>query len=128
MKIKVAFKGYFRELQYEYIEYSSIDDFNTKISKLIGTKEVTRLEMLYLPIDVYVLLDSTPFRVPNSLGLRSNLVFVRESEDGKELQNLEDEDFEVIKVLIEDKAFQEYYTLKGIDYYEVILDRMSENK
>ncbi len=128
MKIKVAFKGYFRELQYEDIDYNSIEDFNSKVSKLIGTENVTRLEMLYLPLDVYVLLDSTPYRVPNSLGLRSNLVFVRESEDGKELQNLEDDDFEVIKVLIEDKAFQEYYTLKGIDYYDVILERMSENE
>lgn len=126
MKVRVAFKGYFRNLKYRDFEYTDYGDFISQVGKIVGNSDVTRLEMLYLPSDVFVLLDSSAHRKPNAIGLRSNLIFVREDEDGNNLVDLEKEDFEIIKVLVEDEAFQEFYTLKGIDYYDVLQERMNK--
>lgn len=120
MELRVAYKEYFEELKFITIKYKDLKDLDNQFNTLLNTDLVERLDMVYLPYNTYILLDKRADRVPNALGLRSNLIFIRDSDDklASYFEDLEDEDLEYIKLLMNESPFKELYEDVGKKYYK----------
>lgn len=119
MRVRIAYKEYFEELKSIYLDFNDLIDLDNQFKKLLNTDLVERLDMLFLPYNTYILLDKRADRIPNALGLRSNLIFIRDAEDDdlENFEDLEDEDFDYIKLLMEESPFKEFYVDIGEGYY-----------